>query len=131
MQLYILQFKDVEIIKIGISKSPKDRINSLGASDKIDWNNSYLVDSSNERSIKRLERQLHGDFEEFRMDNTTEHVKSGNTEIFKSECLQEVLKEIEHKIGFHPCLQLSLKKGINKPLAVPLSYSSREENKRR
>lgn len=124
MQLYILKFKEVEIIKIGISTSPVDRIFSLGASNKIDWDNSYLVTSSNKRNIRRLETQLHGDFEAFRMDESNEYLNSGNTEIFKSECLANVLKEIEHKVEFHPHLQLAIKKGIEKPVPVRIGTNN-------
>lgn len=127
MQLYILQFKTDRILKIGISCSPQDRITSLGASRVVDWDNSYVVDSPKEKSIKRLERQLHGDFEEYRQEY--QGMKSGNTEIFKSECLDDVLKEIKHKIEFHPGLNLVLKKGIIKPISTPRPKAAKYKKK--
>jgi hypothetical protein len=123
MYLYLLKLKRYDGFKIGIANDIFTRIKQLNKKE-IDVNESYFVESENEKSIKNLERQLLSDYENFKSNlNELSLFTSGNTEIRLSACFDFVISDIEYKISKFPHLQLSvvkkLKELIPKSIKIP------------
>ena len=53
--LYILQFKDEPLVKIGISRNPSSRFSELGET-RFNYAKSYLVRAKSEAIINMLEK---------------------------------------------------------------------------
>lgn len=118
MKLYILKFRNHDVIKIGITNNTTTRARALGLS-HFDLENSYTIHGESS-AIRRLEKQLH---EDFRTNKITpgKQLSSGNTELFSSSIIEKVLAEIRHKIERFPHHNLQIMKGITipKPPAFP------------
>ena len=110
MKLYILKFKNKNLIKIGVSKNISSRIISLGV-DLFDLNKSYFVTAHNPKTIRALEHQLLNDYDHYFVE-TSFSLDSGNTEIRKDGCLGSIIEDIEQKIIKFPDKKIRLKYGI-------------------
>jgi hypothetical protein len=107
--LYILTFRDVPRIKIGISGNLSARLDHLG-SHLFDSDKSYLVTSKINKCIRLLERNLHETFSE---DRVTGGLINGNTEVFKDSILPKVLTAVEiFRDYFFQSADLNIQKGL-------------------
>jgi predicted DNA-binding transcriptional regulator AlpA len=96
--LYIIKKQHSSILKIGKTKSSnfKSRISNIEKDfGKIDFSNSYIVYSEIEREVSTLERLLHKSYEKDRLPKKFK-TGVGKTEWFKSNILNNVLKQINY-----------------------------------
>lgn len=107
--LYVLKFKEGNVIKIGRTINIDQRLSAFGGASRYDLANSYLVKGPQANIIK-LESQLKREFLPFKCEYTG--LTSGNTEIFRDECFDEVIDEIQHKVNKFPHFNLTLSKTI-------------------
>ena len=94
--LYLIKKEKGKLLKIGLTK--KSNLNSRVYNiekdfGKIDYNNSYICYSKNEKDIDNLEKLLHKTFYKSRRRDFFKN-GVGKTEWFKDDILDEVMKQI-------------------------------------
>lgn len=119
--LYVLRFKEGDRIKIGRTINVDQRLLAFGGSKSFNLVESYLVTAPLKNIIK-LEAQLHRDFEPHNIEHSG--LSSGNSEVFHSACVDDVVHEIEHKAQKFPHLGITLSKGISSQLVSKKTTSS-------
>ena|ERR1035437_7435748 len=109
--LYILLLKNKEAFKVGITDNEDlIRINNLSRIYEFDLDESFIVETTKNRTTKSMERQIHADYKMFSYD--IEPKADGHTEFIKFEHLNYILEEIEFKSRLKH-LGVKIKKGIN------------------
>lgn len=114
MYLYIIKFKNMDLIKIGLSSSDM-RITQLMRAYKdiaVDLDSSFKVTAKFEYDLKMLEKQLLNDYIEYKIEDEQFNKRIGYKELRKGIILNSVLDDINYKAKKFPNKEFKLHKGI-------------------
>lgn len=110
---YILKLKEKNFIKIGVSDFVYSRIESHHNTYGVDFDNSYIVSSNNDKIQVLFELEFLAYFEEYR--NFSLKPLDGYTEILNSDCIERIIGEINLRRERFPDKNIVITKGINLP----------------
>lgn len=142
LYLYILKFKKMNIIKIGIAKN-FNRIRqhqSTYGDIIVDLQESYRVTAKNKADIKLLEKQLLEDYNEYKVNVSRLNMRDGYTELREDMVLKMILEDITYKAQRFPNKSIKIEKGISIPKQKTnmikkdwkaISQKTQDENKTR
>lgn len=127
--LYILILKDKSAFKVGISsdkKSEYERIRNLHKIYRFDLSISYMIEASDAKICRTLEKQLHNDYKKFQYIH--EQKNDGHTEFLCYEVLENVLLDIKHKQRLEH-LGIVINQGIEFPKIIQIPNVKISNNK--
>lgn len=114
MFLYILNMHKENMIKIGIATGVERIKQHLKTyNNLIDLEESFIITSKDDSTIKILEKQLLEDYCEFKVVSNKFKGLDGSTELRDIKILDSVLKDIEYKAKKFKIKEIDIKKGIS------------------
>lgn len=112
MFLYILKLSKYNCIKIGVASNNNRIVKHIENYKDVDLGNSYKVTSSDENTLKILEKQILNDYIDFSKYIPSLYQVDGYTEIRDICILEDLISDIKYKKNRFPKKELKIIKGI-------------------